>query len=166
MISSIVAFITGSVMINYYYGLFILVIFLLLMKGKKELSLIIYLLFLIFSFYYIKLSLDTFIIALPSLLLLDYLLEENFKVDKEEIIFSLLFLISFFNNYLFLSLVFLKLMKNLYKKYNIRFIFLYITYIIILVSLLLFLDVNIFNKILILIGFGCLSFIAFLYEVE
>ncbi len=179
-ISPIVSLIVGGLFVDYYFGLVIILIYILRYFKKYKISLILFLLYLLSLGYFIDINSIyenwkiVFFIILPHLVVLDDILcHEPLLSEKIDIILGILFVLSYLNEYLFMFLISVYLIILIYCKLHIR------GYIAIAVYTSLFwITLYIYNQYIttsqhdklfqtiIIIGIGMLCFFGFLFSNE
>ncbi|EHP88358.1 hypothetical protein [Methanotorris formicicus] len=173
-VSSIIAFIVGSLFVNFYYGFFVIFVLILKILKKYNLSLILYLLYLLSIGYFVNFCSIyeswrvLFFVAIPSIVVLGDVLKDEVTYKKSDIILALLFLLSYLNEYLFMTLILGKLFVSLHGEIDLRGFLVYFLFL--GVGFLIFVDKynllkgDYLNQVIILIGIGFLSFFGFVLE--
>ncbi len=172
MISSIIAFIIGGLFLGMYYNLFVLAIFILKLFKKDNLSLILYLLYLISIGYFLDSksiyeNYDIiFFIVIPSILVLSDILKNNYIYERYEILWAFLLILGYFNKYIFMILVLSKLFICLYNEMYIKGVVVYILFIILFLTTFVIgynlLNENYLGQVIVIIALGLISFLGFL----
>jgi hypothetical protein len=126
-VSPIISLIVGGLFINYYFGLFIILIYILKYFKKHKTSLILFLLYLLSIEFFVDVNSIhenwkiIFFIIFPHLIALDDILCHEYPLsEKIDFIMGGLFALSYLNANMYMVLILIYLLTIVYNKLDIR----------------------------------------------